>query len=315
MRELCAGYENREVLHCVSFDVLPGEIMGLVGESGCGKSTLLRTIMGMPAPGMTVNGGNISFEKQDLFRLSNEQMRHLRGSGIALVFQNPAGSLNPLKTVLSHFADSARDHSNKISRVSLKKNVLEILERLSFDDPIRVLNSYPFELSGGMNQRIALALAVYMQPRLLLADEPTSALDATIQAQVMDELLGLRKSFGTAIVLVTHSMGVVARLADRIGVMYSGRLVELGARDDVLYSPLHPYTKALLQAVPRLGELPRGIPGSPSVPGQISGCTYAPRCAISCAECCEHTPALKPVHLGHLSACLYGENIILNETT
>ncbi len=242
-------YGSRTAVENLSLTVSPGEILGIVGESGSGKSTVVKAAMGLLGPEGAVTGGKILFRGQDLSALTPEQMRRLRGREMGMVFQNCTAALCPIRTVWEQLRESV---GRELPKKEIRSRALELMERVHLTDGERVLQSYPFELSGGMNQRVGIVMAMLRRPDLLLADEPTSALDVTVQKQVVEEMLGLREVYGTAIVLVTHNIGVVERMADRVAVMHRGRLVEWGDREQVLRSPKAEYTRALIAAVPRL---------------------------------------------------------------
>ena len=242
-------YGSRTAVENLSLTVSPGEILGIVGESGSGKSTVVKAAMGLLGPEGAVTGGKILFRGQDLSALTPEQMRRLRGREMGMVFQNCTAALCPIRTVWEQLRESV---GRELPKKEIRSRALELMERVHLTDGERVLQSYPFELSGGMNQRVGIVMAMLRRPDLLLADEPTSALDVTVQKQVVEEMLGLREIYGTAIVLVTHNIGVVERMADRVAVMHRGRLVEWGDREQVLRSPKAEYTRALIAAVPRL---------------------------------------------------------------
>lgn len=241
---------GKAVLQDVSLRVQKREILCVIGESGSGKSTLLQAILRMPGK-VEITQGEILFAGQDLCALEGEALRSVRGTGIGMVFQEPGASLNPIRKISVQFYEALRAHG-PISRRQADEKAKYLMSCLDLADPERILRSCPVQLSGGMNQRVAIALAMALEPVILLADEPTSALDVTVQAQIVAELLKLRDQFGTSILVVTHNMGVVAKLADTVAVMYGGKVVEYGARDKVLASPSHPYTRALLAAVPKL---------------------------------------------------------------
>ena len=242
-------YGSRTAVEDLSLTVSPGEILGIVGESGSGKSTVVKAAMGLLGPEGAVTGGKILFRGQDLSALTPEQMRRLRGREMGMVFQNCTAALCPIRTVWEQLRESV---GRELPKKEIRSRALELMERVHLTDGERVLQSYPFELSGGMNQRVGIVMAMLRRPDLMLADEPTSALDVTVQKQVVEEMLGLREVYGTAIVLVTHNIGVVERMADRVAVMHRGRLVEWGDREQVLRSPKAEYTRALIAAVPRL---------------------------------------------------------------
>lgn len=247
--EIC--FNGRAVVHDVSFTLHPGEILGIVGESGSGKSTLLKAAMGLLGSGGMVTRGDIWFQGQNIPDLSEKEMRRIRGTGMGMVFQDCGASLCPIRTIGEQIYESMSAH-NKISRTEAKEKTLSLFEKLNFKDRKRIWDSYPFELSGGMNQRVGIAIAMLLEPPVLLADEPTSALDAAVQRQVVRELLHMRDVFGTAIILVTHDIGVVSAMADTVLVLKDGRMVEYGRAGQVLEAPENAYTRRLLAAVPRL---------------------------------------------------------------
>ncbi|EHQ91057.1 ABC transporter ATP-binding protein [Desulfosporosinus youngiae] len=251
LRGVNVAYRENAAVRNVSFKVHEKEIVGIVGESGSGKSTLIRSIIKLLGNQGQVTAGEISFHGRKLLDLSEGEMRRIRGKEIALVIQHPELALDPLWTIGNLFFESMRFHGN-ISKKQALSLAEELLSSLSLKDTARILKSYPFELSGGMCQRVAIAIAMANGPRLLLADEPTSALDVTVQNQVIETLLQMREMFQTAILMVSHNMGVIARLADTVGVMYRGELVEWGKKDDVLHHPSHDYTKALVRATPKM---------------------------------------------------------------
>ena len=247
--EIC--YDGRPVVRQATFSLQPGEILGIVGESGSGKSTILQSAMKLLGPGGAVTQGHIWFQGQDILTLSGEGMRRLCGAQMAMVFQDAAASLCPVRTIGSQICEAAAAHWD-MGKEDVRRQALELFARLGFSDGWRVWDSYPFELSGGMNQRAALVMVMMLKPALLLADEPTSALDVCAQKQVLDELLYLRDQYRTAIMLVTHDMGVVSRIADYVLVVKDGQMIEYGPAKDVLTSPAQAYTKELLAAVPKL---------------------------------------------------------------
>lgn len=256
--EVCYGH--RQVLKNISLSVERGKILGIVGESGSGKSTLLRACMGLLGSGGLVTRGNILYKGISIPDASKEELRQLCGPGMGMVFQNSQNALCPVKRIRSQVYESLRQHEKKIKKEEASMRAAEILESIGITETERVLDSYPFQLSGGMNQRVGIMMAMLQKPDLLFADEPTSALDVTVQAQVTDELLRLRSLYGTAIVLVTHNIGVVAKMADDIAVFRHGEMVEYGSRNEVLRTPKMSYTKELLAAAPVLkGESSHGV--------------------------------------------------------
>lgn len=246
------SFDGEAVVHDVSFSLTPGEILGLVGESGSGKSTLIKAAMGLLGSGGLVTRGDICYMGQNILDISEKEKRKIRGgAGIGMIFQDAGASLCPIRTIGDQIYESMRAHK-KVSRNEAKDRAMELFEKLNFKDSQRVWDSYPFELSGGMNQRAGIAISMLMNPPILLADEPTSALDVSVQRQVVREMLKLRELFGTAIIIVTHDIGVVRAMADTVLVLKNGKMVEYGEAKKVLNHPQDPYTKKLLAAVPRL---------------------------------------------------------------
>ncbi|NMK46871.1 ABC transporter ATP-binding protein, partial [Achromobacter sp. Bel] len=280
----------------LSFDLLPGETLGLVGESGCGKSVTSLSIMRLlRAPGR-VAGGSIEFDGRDLLALPEKSMRAIRGNQISMIFQEPMTSLNPVITVGKQISESLMLHQG-LSRRDALAQAEKLLELVQISDPARRVREYPYQLSGGMRQRAMIAMALACQPKVLIADEPTTALDVTIQAQILHLLRDIQARLGTAIVLITHDLGVVAQMCQRVIVMYAGRKVEEGSVDDVLDRPQHPYTQALIRSLPdfvdgqdhtaRLAELPGIVP---VMTPASRGCAFAARCPQALARCTEDAP-------------------------
>lgn len=302
--DLCVSYGGTPILHDVDLRVGEGEIVGVVGESGSGKSTLVHAAMRVLRSGGCVERGRIVYDGVDLAQLDEPSMTGYRGREMSMVFQNPMTTFSPVRTLKSQFIETIRSHTD-LSRAAAYDRAADLLVRLGLDDVERVLGSYSFELSGGMCQRAALAIAMVLDPRLLFADEPTSALDVTVQAQVVKQLMRLRDEFGTSIVMVTHHMGVVFYMADTIVVMYAGRVIEHGSRDQIRSNPSHPYTRALIESIPQLGgsEI-RGIGGNPYVYGQRQrGCCFYDRCAEREEACARQDIRPREVEPGHLVAC------------
>lgn len=297
--------EGETVLHDVSLHVLPREIVCVIGESGCGKSTLLNAILRMPGR-VDIIGGSVLYRGEDIMSYPPEKLRQIRGAGMGMVFQEPGASLDPIRKIGTQFYETLRAHK-KISRREAMAEAKELLPRLNLPEPERILNSCPVQLSGGMNQRVAIAIAMALRPDVLLADEPTSALDVTVQAQIVDELLKLREEFETGILLVTHNIGVVAKMADKVAVMYGGRVVEFGHRDSVLKAPAHPYTRDLISAIPKLdGMPPIGIPGHRPERFSVTGCAFAPRCLNATENCCTKQMTTISVKDEHWTLCAAG---------
>jgi oligopeptide/dipeptide ABC transporter ATP-binding protein len=292
----------------VSLDLAPGEILGIVGESGSGKSVTALTVMGLlPEPAARVAGGSVRFEGTDLTRLSDARMQRLRGPGIAMVFQEPMTSLNPVFSIGEQITETLAAHG-ETSRAARRDRAVEMLERVGIPSASRRLGDYPHQLSGGQRQRVMIAMALVCRPRLLIADEPTTALDVTIQAGILDLLLDLRDELGMAVIVITHNMGVIAEVADRVAVMYAGRVVEQADVGRLFASPGHPYTRALLACVPALDDdraRLEAIPGSlPDPFARPPGCRYAPRCPLHVPECDAAQPPLLAMDAGHSAACI-----------
>jgi len=290
------GQKRVRAVDSVSFDIRPGEHVGLVGESGSGKSVTSLAVMGLlPKRGAHVSG-NVTYAGRDLLQASHREMSKLRGNEIAMVFQDPMTSLNPVVTVGVQLTEVLTQH-NRLSRSEARDRAGDLLRKVGIPDPVRRLKEYPHQLSGGMRQRVLIAIALACEPRLLIADEPTTALDVTIQAQVLEVLKELVADTQAALLMITHDLGVVAGLCDRVNVMYSGRIVESTTRDVLFAEPRHPYTGGLLRSIPRL-DTPRGeplvaIPGSPTntLPW-TQGCAFAPRCPQAQDDCRTDPPAL-----------------------
>ncbi|MER7130360.1 dipeptide/oligopeptide/nickel ABC transporter permease/ATP-binding protein [Streptosporangium saharense] len=292
----------------LDLDLRRGEVVGLVGESGSGKSVTAAAIMGLLPPAATV-GGSVRLAGQELVGLAEPRYRRLRGRRVAMVFQDPMSSLSPVHTIGDQVAEAVRVHQGG-SWAAARDRAAELLDVVGVPDARNRLRDYPHQFSGGMRQRVVIAMAIANDPDLIIADEPTTALDVTVQAQVLAALRAVRERTGAAILLITHDLGIVAEVADRIAVMYAGRLVETGTAADVFDSPAMPYTRGLLDSVPRLDrpadEELWAIPGSPpTLTALPSGCAFAPRCARRTAECDESEPGLRQVSDGHLAACLH----------
>jgi len=296
---LCTEFETEQgtahAVRGVSFSLNPGETLGLVGESGCGKSVTALSILGL-LPGRrarTLEGSSVRFRGEELLSASSSRLREVRGNGIGMVFQEPMTSLNPVLRVGEQIAETIREHEGGRNS-STRGRVIDLLERVGIPDPDVRYNAYPHQLSGGMRQRVMLAIALACGPDLLIADEPTTALDVTIQAQILDLLDGLRREFGMALLLISHDLGVVARVADRVAVMYAGRIVERGRIPDLFAKAAHPYTQGLLRAIPRLDARPGPLA---AIPGQVPdphddevGCPFAPRCPEVMTRCRTELP-------------------------
>ncbi len=298
----------------LSYHVNRGESVGLVGESACGKSVSALSVMRLiPDPPGIIVGGEIIFNGRDLLRVSEEEMQHIRGNKIAMVFQEPATSLNPVLTVRRQLTESLELHKGMDSASSAQE-AIKLLQLVGIPDAGRRVKDYPYQFSGGMQQRIMIAMALSCNPALLIADEPTTSVDVTVQAQLLEIIADLRSRFGTAVIIITHNLGVVARYVDRVNVMYAGRLVESGVTDVIFDHPMHPYTLGLLQSVPRL-DFPRdrklgGIEGLPPNLARVpSGCAFHPRCEFVMDRCRKERPPFEEVEENHFSACFRSREI------
>ena len=294
----------------VSFGIPRGGVLGLVGESGSGKSVTSLAIMRLLPPGAMVRGGlwfEVGGTATDLSGLDAEQMRSLRGSRISMIFQEPVTALNPVMRVGDQIAEAVRAH-NDVSKKEARNRAVEALSEVAINDPAHRALDYPHQLSGGMRQRVMIAMAIVNRPELLIADEPTTALDVTVQQQILDLLGQLREKFGLAMLFISHDLAVVSHVADQVGVMYAGTLVELGLREDIFRAPAHPYTRGLLEAVPTLKsdrtQRLRTIEGSvPPVSSLPAGCPFDPRCDLRVETCSRELPPLKRVGPSHWARC------------
>lgn len=291
----------------VSFQVEKGKVLGIVGESGSGKSITSLSIMRLiPKPNGKIESGSVYFHGEDLLRKSEKEMRKIRGNRIAMIFQEPMTSLNPVFKVGNQLGEALTLHQSMRGKENTDK-CLEILRSVRIPDPERVINMYPHELSGGMRQRVMIAMAMLCDPELMIADEPTTALDVTIQAQILKLLRELQQQKQMSIMFITHDLGVIAEIADRVAVMYAGRIVEEADVDDLIEHPVHPYTAGLIEAIPENYDSDkhfRSIPGSqPGANAKTIGCAFAPRCDYATGECRAACPELKEVLPGHTVRC------------
>lgn len=295
----------------VSFSLRHGEILGVVGESGCGKTVMARSILRLiPDPPGRIAGGEILFKDQPLLLLSEDQMQKIRGNQISMIFQEPMSSLNPVYTIGNQLSEVFSLHQ-KVKRKEARAHSVEMLKMVGIPDPSFRMNDYPFQMSGGMRQRAMIAMALACKPKIILADEPTTALDVTIQAQILDLIQKFHQEMATAVILITHDLGVIAEMANRILVMYAGKIIEEGSLTDVFDHPFHPYTEGLITSIPSLDlgqnkdtgalrEIPGVVPDLCSLP---AGCTFFPRCQRRMDVCQEESPALKTVEGGHSVRC------------
>jgi oligopeptide/dipeptide ABC transporter ATP-binding protein len=312
VRDLAIAFGPTRVLEEVSFDIAEGEVLGVVGESGSGKSMTALAIMGLLPEGGRVDAGTIAFEGRDVTQLPEREMERLRGARMAMIFQDPTASLNPVLTVGEQIAEVLR-RRRRLSRRDAQAEAVRLLKLVEIAAAERRVEEYPHQLSGGMRQRAMIAIALACRPRLLIADEPTTALDATVQAGILDLLRGLRRELGMAVLLITHDLGVVAEICERVVVMYAGKVVETGGADAVFERPRHPYSRALLAAIPRLegpiGQLP-AIPGVVPAPFDFPrGCRFAPRCAHAERACTLVAPSLRDLGTGSAAACIRAEEL------
>lgn len=301
VKNLSVAYGKKQVVEDVSFSVTPGETVSIVGESGSGKSTILRAILGLMGQEGHILNGSITFDGVELPKLPPDKIRAYRGAVIATVQQQAGLSMDPI-TKIGKQIHEAICTKEKITRRESDERAIKCMKALSLKEPERILNTYPVMLSGGTNQRVALAMAMVMEPRLILADEPTSALDVTVQVEVVEAMKALKEQCDAAILMVTHNIGVVAQMADHVGVMYNGRLVEWGTRDDILRNPSHPYTKALMASVLRMdGKVPQVKTIYRN--SAKDGCVFYARCPHACDSCKESKPQMREISPGHLSMC------------
>jgi oligopeptide/dipeptide ABC transporter ATP-binding protein len=299
----------------ISYTVNAGETVAIVGESGSGKSVGAMSVLRLiPDPPGRIVSGQVLFDGRDLLKLSEEAMRDLRGSAIGMVFQEPMTSLNPVLTIGRQITETLEQHRGVTSAAAMERAV-ELLGLVGISDAARRLKQYPHQLSGGMRQRVMIAIALTCEPKLIIADEPTTALDVTIQAQILELMKELTQRLNIALVIITHNLGVVARYANRVNVMYAGRIVESGSAEAIYHDPRHPYTIALLRSVPRL-DRPRQarldpVEGQPPDMTRLdAGCAFRPRCRFAVAACAEAPPLLTAVgETGHLAACYRGHDI------
>lgn len=296
-----------KTLNGVSFSMNEGEVLGIVGESGSGKSVTAYSIMGLTAyPGKLI-GGTIYFNGHQIEKMSEKEMRKIRGNEVSIIFQDPMTSLNPVYTIGNQITEVIRLHTGK-SKKEAYDRAKELLELVGINEPTKRLKQYPHELSGGMRQRVMIAIALACEPKLLIADEPTTALDVTIQAQILELMQELRQKLGMSIIMITHDLGVVASMCERIAVMYAGHIVEYGTADEIFYEPKHEYTKGLINSIPKLSaqEIERLVPieGQPvDLLNPPAGCPFAPRCANCMKICLREMPPKTELSDTHYSHC------------
>ncbi len=292
----------------VSYTVDEGETVAVVGESGCGKSVTAMSIMRLiPWPPGKIVDGAINFDGRDLLSITEEDMRNVRGKDISMIFQEPMTSLNPVLTIGMQLTETMTTHTD-ISDDKAMARAEELLGTVGISEPARRLSQYPHHLSGGMRQRVMIAMALACEPKLIIADEPTTALDVTIQAQILELMKDLTRRLNVAMIIITHNLGVVARYADRVNVMYAGKIIETGTARDIYYNPRHPYTLALLKSVPRMDQARQAkldpVEGQPpDLSGLDGSCAFRPRCRFATEQCTKEFPPLESVGDGHKTAC------------
>ena len=314
IRNLTVEYNTRagavRAVDNVSLDIRRGEILGLVGESGCGKSTLGKALMRLHTGPASITAGELWFDGRDLMKLSDREMPDIRGAEIGMVFQDPMTSLNPVQRILDHLTETIQTHEPETSEEEARKRAEELVERLGIRH--ERLSEYPHQMSGGMRQRVMISLALALRAKLVIADEPTTSLDVIVEAKFLDLLKELQKEFGLTILLITHNIGVVAEVADRVAVMYAAKMAEVGDVNDVFADPKHPYTQGLLKSVPNIkldeGELYKMGGAPPNLLHPPSGCRFYPRCPRVMDVCKDIEPAFESVEKEHLASCwLYQE--------
>lgn len=296
----------------VSFTIHEGEILGVVGESGCGKSVTSLSIMGLvPSPPGKITSGEILLHDRDLTKLTDKEMRTVRGKDVAMIFQEPMTSLNPLFTIGNQLSEAIRIHNKSWSKRQIRERAIEMLKLVGLPRADELIDDYPHQLSGGMRQRVMIAMALVCDPKVLIADEPTTALDVTIQAQILKLMRDLNNRLNTAIMLITHDLGVVAETCERVVVMYAGQVVEEAPVDEIFKNPQHPYTQGLIQSVPDMRykkDSLYSIPGNVPKPGTITkGCRFAPRCQFATARCKEENVSLIDISANHKTRCFLAE--------
>lgn len=304
VQNLHVGY-TCDIVRNINFDLKAGEILAIVGESGSGKSTLLKALIGRYPGAGVVSKGSIFYREKDIVKMTKKELSKIRGVDISMIFQSPGATLNPVRQIGSQFIETICFHTG-LTRGEAYGKAANIMKKLSLHDPDRIMKGYAFQLSGGMKQRVSIAMALAMRPNILLADEPTSALDATVQKAVVKELMKLHNELGMAIVIVTHNITLSSYMADRIAVMYAGEIVEIGGKSSVINNPLHPYTQALINSIPDINGKKKltGIEGRRVEWTTIfPGCSFANRCPKKSELCLKKRPELVRIHPDHSYAC------------
>ncbi|WP_416147270.1 ABC transporter ATP-binding protein [Salipaludibacillus sp. HK11] len=303
--------KNITVVDDISFNVHDGEILAIVGESGSGKSITSLSIMGLLKTGGKVTNGEIFYNGKNILDFTKKQRRQLRGNDMAMIFQEPMSSLNPMIKIKSQISEAIRIHNPKVNSGKINDQVVDLLTQVETPDAVNVANRYPHQLSGGMRQRVMIAIAIACNPKLLIADEPTTALDVTIQAQILNLIKDLNEKSNTGVILITHDLSVVADVADRVLVMYAGKIVEEASVYDLFSDPQHPYTNGLMRSMPKMesqDSMLEVIPGTmPDLQKKPGGCPFHPRCARATSECIDKLPKLEESHANsnHLVRCYY----------
>jgi oligopeptide/dipeptide ABC transporter ATP-binding protein len=311
VENLQTNFNSLKAVSGVSFSIEEGGVLGIVGESGCGKSVTALSIMRLIEPPGEISGGKVIFRDEgkeiDLLKLSDKQLEKILGNRISMIFQDPMTSLNPVLSVGYQIIETLRAHRG-FSKREARRQALYLLQRVGIANAKQRIDDYPHEFSGGMRQRVMIAMALACQPKLLIADEPTTALDVSVQAQILNLLREFKDESGMSIIIITHDLGVVAQIADRVAVMYAGRIVENAPVEEIFRSPQHPYTRALVASIPRLGAQPERLPTIEGSPPrlrreEISGCSFYPRCPVRASICAEKRPVLTEIRAGQTAAC------------
>ncbi len=313
VRNFSAGFEREGLIlravDGISFDLTRGETLGIVGESGCGKSVTALSIMRLlPVPSGRYLGGSIIFDGRDILSLPIEEMYRVRGNRISMIFQEPMTALNPVKKIGKQISEVFEIHRSDMSRTDIYRETIELLNKVGISEPEQRMNEYPHQLSGGMRQRVMIAIALACRPDILIADEPTTALDVTIQAQILDLISNLQKEYGMSVIFITHDLGVIANLSDQVAVMYAGKIAEIGRTLDIFKSPSHPYTLGLLDSIPRFSHKRKGrlksIEGIvPSITDYPEGCRFSNRCEYVFEPCRTSNPDEYSISSGHKVYC------------